>query len=159
MIYSRSSEYAIRAFVSLAAVPRDEFALARDIAKQANIPAYFLAKILQQLARHGLLRSVKGPNGGFRLERAPESISLLDIVTAIDGLGDYQRCLGGMTECNDQASCGLHDGWKRMRSSILKYLEETSIADLARSLEQKRRAMAAQRGSRRGKVREKEKNS
>ncbi|MEZ5355714.1 MAG: Rrf2 family transcriptional regulator [Bryobacteraceae bacterium] len=141
MIYSKSAEYAIRAFVHLAAVPEGKFAMARQIAAQSDIPAHFLAKILQQLARHGYLKSSKGPSGGFSLIRPPETISLLDIVDAVDGIAGYKRCLGGMTECNDEAACGLHDSWKLMRSSILEYLERTSIADVAASLEQKRRAL------------------
>ncbi len=142
MIYSKSAEYAIRAFVYLAAVPEGKFAMARHIAAESEIPAHFLAKILQQLARHGHLKSSKGPTGGFSLTRPPASISLLDIVDAVDGIAGYKRCLGGMTECNDQAACGLHDSWKLMRSSILEYLERTSVADVAASLDQKRRALA-----------------
>ena len=142
MIYSKSAEYAIRAFVYLARVPEGKFAMARQIAAQSDIPAHFLAKILQQLARHGYLKSSKGPTGGFSLTRPPEAISLLDIVDAVDGVDGYKRCLGGMTECNDHAACGLHDSWKHMRSSILEYLEGTSIADVAASLDQKRRALS-----------------
>ena len=61
MIYSRSAEYAIRAFVHLAQVPEGKYAMVKNIAEQEDIPAHFLAKILQQLARKGLLRSSKGP--------------------------------------------------------------------------------------------------
>src|SRR5579885_1414349 len=64
MIYSRSSEYAIRAFVHLAQVPEGKYAMVKNIAEQEDIPAHFLAKILQQLARKGLLRS-QGPHGRF----------------------------------------------------------------------------------------------
>ena len=67
MIYSRSAEYAIRAFVHLAQVPEGKYAMVKNIAEQEDIPAHFLAKILQQLARKGLLRSSKGPTGGFAL--------------------------------------------------------------------------------------------
>ena len=59
MIYSRSAEYAIRAFVNLAQVPEGKYAMVKNIAAQEDIPAHFLAKILQQLARKGLLRSRK----------------------------------------------------------------------------------------------------
>ena len=70
MIYSRSAEYAIRAFVHLAQVQEGKYAMVKNIAEQEDIPAHFLAKILQQLARKGLLRSSKGPTGGFSLRRA-----------------------------------------------------------------------------------------
>lgn len=139
MIYSRSAEYAIRAFVQLAEVPTGKYAMVKQIAEKADIPAHFLAKILQQLARKGFLRSSKGPTGGFSLRHPSADITLLQIVEAVDGLEDYHRCPAGMAECNDQMPCGMHDSWKALRSRIMDYLEQTSIEDLAKALELKRR--------------------
>jgi Rrf2 family protein len=141
MIYSRSTEYAIRAFVNLAQVPDGKYAMVKHIAAQERIPAHFLAKILQQLARKGLLRSSKGPTGGFCLRAAPKDISIIQLVDALDGLNDYQKCVSGLAECTDDAPCGMHDSWKELRSRIMDYLEQTTIADLAAALEQKRRAI------------------
>jgi Rrf2 family iron-sulfur cluster assembly transcriptional regulator len=141
MIYSRSAEYAIRAFVFLAAVPPGKYAMVKQIAEESDIPSHFLAKILQQLARQGFLRSSKGPTGGFALRFPATEINLLQLVEAIDGLADYQRCIGGMTECNDQMRCGMHDSWKALRSRIIEYLEGTTVEDLAKALEVKRRAL------------------
>jgi Rrf2 family transcriptional regulator, iron-sulfur cluster assembly transcription factor len=148
MIYSRSAEYAIRAFIHLASVPGGKFAMVKQIAEQCDIPSHFLAKILQQLARKGFLRSSKGPTGGFTLRMAPEDITVLQIVDSVDGLTDYQRCPGGMTECNDDQPCGMHDSWKALRSRIMEYLERTSIADLANALEQKKRLVEKPRRTR-----------
>jgi Rrf2 family protein len=142
MIYSRSAEYAIRAFVYLARANEGKFVMAKQIATDTDIPGHFLAKILQQLARKGFLKSSKGPTGGFSLKKAADEVSLYDIVDAVDGTTDYERCIGGQSECNDQAPCGLHDAWKRLRSDILKYLQETSVADVADSMEQKEKALA-----------------
>ena len=142
MIYSRSAEYAIRAFVFLADVPEGKYAMVKNIAGECDIPTHFLAKILQQLARKGFLRSSKGPTGGFTLRREAEEINLLEIVDAIDGLSEYQRCPGGMAECNDEAQCGMHDSWKELRARILDYLEDTSIRDVAIAQNQKREAVA-----------------
>ena len=64
MIYSRSAEYAIRALVHIATLPPGEFTMAKNIAADANIPAPFLAKILQDLTRDGFLKSNKGPGNG-----------------------------------------------------------------------------------------------
>jgi len=142
MIYSRSAEYAIRAFVYLAGVPEGKYAMVKNIAEESDTPTHFLAKILQQLARKGFLRSSKGPTGGFTLRRPADEITVLEIVDAIDGLSEYQRCPAGMTECNDEAPCGMHESWKALRSSILEYMEDTTIADVARALQQKREALA-----------------
>jgi Rrf2 family protein len=149
MIYSRSAEYAIRAFVYLAEVPSGKYAMVKQIAEESDIPAHFLAKILQQLARQGFLRSSKGPTGGFALRYPATDITLLQIVESIDGLADYQRCIGGMHECNDQMRCGMHDSWKALRSRIIEYLEGTTVEDLAKALDQKRRALDKQAKRRR----------
>lgn len=148
MIYSRSSEYAIRAFVHLAQVTDSRFVMVKNIAEQEGIPSHFLAKILQQLARKGLLRSSKGPTGGFSLRQGPEEITLFSIVEALDGMGDYEKCISGLAECNDEAPCGMHDSWKDLRLRILEYLEGTSIADLARALEDKRKLLEKPRKTR-----------
>jgi Rrf2 family protein len=142
MIYSRSAEYAIRAFVQLAAVPEGKYAMVKNIAEESETPTHFLAKILQQLARKGFLRSSKGPTGGFTLRRPADEITLLEIIDAIDGLSEYQRCPSGMAECNDEAPCGMHESWKALRSRILEYMEATTIADVAAALQQKREALA-----------------
>ncbi|HWQ53344.1 MAG TPA: Rrf2 family transcriptional regulator [Bryobacteraceae bacterium] len=143
MIYSRSAEYAIRAFVHLAQVPEGKYAMVKNIAEQEGIPAHFLAKILQQLARKGLLRSSKGPTGGFALRMNPEDISLFTIVEALDGMSDYHHCASGLSECNDEMPCSMHDSWVALRSRIMDYLERNTIADLVKALEQKRKAIAA----------------
>jgi len=69
MIYSRSAEYAIRALVQLAPLAPGEYALVKNISADDGIPLHFLAKILQDLARDGFLKSSKGPGGGFRLNQ------------------------------------------------------------------------------------------
>jgi Rrf2 family iron-sulfur cluster assembly transcriptional regulator len=145
MIYSRSAEYAIRAFVHMATLPEDEYAMVKHIAADNGIPAHFLAKILQELARDGFLKSSKGPRGGFRLRPAPADVSMLQIVEAVDGAGRYDRCIGGNAECNDRVACGMHDSWMALRSRIIGYLEGTSIADLANALGEKRRLLSRPR--------------
>jgi Rrf2 family protein len=145
VIYSRSAEYAIRAFVHLATLPAGEYAMVKQIAAEEEIPSHFLAKILQDLVRDGFLRSSKGPRGGFRLNLPAREISMLKIVEAVDGSGRFERCIGGSAECNDRAACGMHDSWKVLRSRIIGYLEGTSIADLANALVEKRRQIAQAR--------------
>src|SRR6266853_97622 len=134
MIYSRSAEYAIRAFVHLAQVQEGKYAMVKNIAEQEGIPAHFLAKILQQLARKGLLRSSKGPTGGFALRVEPSEIRLLDIVEALDGLAPYQQCASGLSECSDEMPCSMHDSWIALRSRIMDYLGKNTIADLVANL-------------------------
>jgi Rrf2 family protein len=145
MLYSRSAEYALRAVVHLAALAPGEYALVKTIAADTGIPSHFLAKILQELARDGFLKSSKGPGGGFRLGQTADEISMLRIVEAVDGAGRFDRCIGGSPECNDRALCAMHDSWKALRSRIIEYLGGTSVADLAKALDEKRRLLARPR--------------
>jgi DNA-binding IscR family transcriptional regulator len=69
-------------------------------------------------------------------------IRLLDIVEALDGLAPYQQCASGLSECNDDMPCSMHDSWVALRSRIMDYLGKNSIADLAKALETKKRNLA-----------------
>ena len=121
--------------------------MVKSIAEQEDIPAHFLAKILQTLARKGLLRSSKGPTGGFALKVDASEIRLLDIVEALDGLSSYQQCASGLAECTDEMPCSMHDSWINLRSRIMDYLGRNTIADLAKALEQKKKALSIQKKS------------
>lgn len=132
MIYSKSAEYAIRAAIRLAQLPDGDFAMAKDIAQEEEIPAPFLAKILQELARKGVLRSVKGPSGGFSLKKKPSEIRLLDIVGAIDGLTQYSRRPESYGECSTRNACLLRDSWMALHSRIMDYLERNTIGSLVK---------------------------
>ena len=123
--------------------------MVKHIAATEGIPTHFLAKILQQLARKGLLRSSKGPTGGFALRAPADEVRLLDIVEALDGLGEYQKCAAGLSECSDEMPCPMHDSWKTLRSRIMDYLGRNTIEDLAKALEQKRRLIEKQRRGKR----------
>lgn len=143
MIYSRSSEYAIRACVNLARIPPGKCAMVKDIAKDEKIPAHFLAKILQSLARKGLLRSTRGPSGGFCLELPAPDLKLLTIVHAVDGLAAYERCVAGLPACSDDTPCPMHKDWSRLRTRILDYLERSSIGELAGAVSRAKRERRA----------------
>jgi Rrf2 family iron-sulfur cluster assembly transcriptional regulator len=142
MIYSKSSEYAIRASIHLAQLTNGDYAMAKDIAAQEEIPAPFLAKILQELARKGVLQSVKGPAGGFCLKRKATEVRLLDIVAAIDGLDGYSRCAEGYSECSSKNACPLHDNWMALQSRIMEYLERNTIGGIVKSIGVKNKAAA-----------------
>jgi len=145
MIYSRSAEYAVRAFIHLGSLPQGEYALVKHIAADAGMPAPFLAHILQTLVRVGLLESSKGPGGGFRLRLPASDLPLARVVEAVDGPGRYLTCPAGMPECNDRVACGMHDSFQPVRSRIIEYLEGTSVAELAKALGEKRRKLARPR--------------
>ena len=140
MMYSRSVEYAFRALTYLARQPKGSQKLARQIARSERVPAFFLAKTLQQLARNGVLRSVKGPTGGFALDRPPNKITLMEVIEVLDGSGTYDRCIVGLRECNDQVLCPVHDSFKSLRERLKRYLSRTTVAQLVTESERKRQA-------------------
>jgi Rrf2 family protein len=85
MRLSNASSYAIHSLVHMAAKKNSQLVPSHLIAREQGIPERFLLKVLRPLVNLGILRSVKGPNGGYRLARAPKDISLLEIVEAVDG--------------------------------------------------------------------------
>jgi Rrf2 family iron-sulfur cluster assembly transcriptional regulator len=139
MLYSRSAEYAIRALVYMARIPEGKYAMTRVIAEEEQIPVHFLAKILQELARKGLLKSNKGPSGGFTLKVPADEIYLLQIVEAMDGPSLSQSC--------DQVPWIL-DSWKALHSRIMESLGQSTVAAVAQALAESRESKKAKRSRR-----------
>lgn len=131
VLYSRSCEYGIQAMLYLSLRGDERLALIREIAEHFGIPNPFLAKIVQQLVKAGLIRSFKGRRGGIKLSRNADEIRLIEIVSAIDTLGVFNRCILGFPSCSDTHWCPMHESWKEMRGSIQNYFETKSLADLA----------------------------
>ncbi len=136
MIYSKACEYAIRAMTHLAR-HSDRLCLAREVSTQEEIPQYFLSKILQNLARDGLLKSMKGPGGGFQLMKPAGEITLYDIKAAVDGVADLTECAVGLGCCTDETPCPLHDTFKPLREQIERYLQSTTLEEMAQAVEVK----------------------
>ena len=130
---SKTSRYALRAATFLAERFEDSKSLqVQEIAEGTDVPRNYLAKILHQLARQGVLVSVRGPRGGFRLAREPAEISLADVVDPVEpGLGN-KHCLLGRPTCSDDDPCPAHSRWQHLSGDLARFLEETSLADLIR---------------------------
>lgn len=132
MIYSNACEYGIRAATHLAArYEEGGLVKLRDIVEVEDIPAPFLSQILQRLVGAGLLRSTRGPTGGYGLSRPPSKITLHDIKAAVDGVGDLEQCAVGLGACSDRMPCPLHNSWQPIRQQIRVYLRETTLEQMA----------------------------
>ena len=131
MLFSRSTEYAIRAMVYLSSLKAGELAGAREISEAESIPMPFLWKILHMLARQRLVRSFKGLHGGYELAVGAERVSLSTIVSVADGNEFRDRCVLGLPECSSRHPCPLHEQWKGIRTDLACMLDQTSLADLA----------------------------
>jgi Rrf2 family transcriptional regulator, iron-sulfur cluster assembly transcription factor len=133
---SNSSRYGIRAAIYLASRQnRNENTGLKQISTDLNLPMPFMAKILQQLAKNRILRSVKGPNGGFSLLKNPGKITLYDIVEIIDGKDLFVNCIIHDDTCagvrKSKKPCPVHEDYTKVRSEIIKLFRTRTIAELA----------------------------
>ena len=134
VIFSRQCEYALQATIYLALQPEGEMTSIKELTARLEIPAPFLAKILQSLTYKGLLKSLKGPAGGFALAMPATDITLFHIVEAIDGAALIQNCVMGFPECSGQNPCAVHDRWALLRDGIYSMLVNKNIAEVAREM-------------------------
>jgi len=129
---SKKADYALIAMKHLA-LHGDEGASssAREIAEQYDIPIELMAKVLQRLVRSGLLASHQGTRGGYELGRAPDSISVADVIQAIDGPLQVTACSTDDEQCDQFAKCNVRDPLWRIKERILDALRSSTLADLA----------------------------
>ena len=137
MIFSSSTEYAIRGLSELAGRGSEVPVMLDDLVSGTDLPRDFLAKVFQKLVHGGVLRSAKGRGGGFTLAQPAHEITLISIVEAIDGPQIFDRCVVGLEKCNDHMPCPQHDLYKPIRQRLKDYMVTTSLADLAASLKAK----------------------
>lgn len=138
-MFSPTCQYAIRALCYLARHGGGSPVLARQIAEAEDIPRQFLSKILHQLGQKGLVRSQKGPGGGFLLARPASSLTLGEITTAIDGVQEIsKRCILGLELCTDATPCVLHEAWKTFRDQYEVTIGAMTLADMVTIVESKR---------------------
>jgi Rrf2 family protein len=130
MRISARADYAVRAALMLAAAPDDALVSSESIATAEEIPASFLEGILTSLRRAGIAESRRGANGGFRLARDAASVSIADVVRAVDGPLVFVRDSRPSDLRYTGASTGLLDVWVALRASVRSVLEETSLASV-----------------------------
>jgi len=121
---------ALRHLTMTAARPRTS-ASAKDIADAYGMPLPLLSKILQKLARGGLLTSEQGTNGGYRLARPAQDISTLEVIRTIDGPIILTQCFTEHAGCDQSALCPVREPLRKVHEGILGLLANISLADLA----------------------------
>ena len=128
---SKKADYALIAMKHLALRDDTASSSAREIAELYAIPIELMAKVLQRLARRGLLLSQQGTRGGYQLARVPGQISVADVIQAIDGPVTVTACSTDEGQCEQFAKCNVRDPLWKVRERILTALGECTIADLA----------------------------
>lgn len=131
MELTRKGEYAIRGIVYLASRPGDQVCLLSEIAAAVDVPQTFLAKIFQQFSKIGLVRSYRGTGGGFVLGRAPDKITLLEVVEAVEGPITPNRCVTGSGDCNRSTECNVHPVWMKVQEQVRELLNGITLKELA----------------------------
>ena len=141
-MFSNTAKYAIRASIYLAMQQENNQPVKVGIKKMAedlDMPVYFLGKIMQTLAKNKILKSYKGPNGGFKFNVNPDEISLYDIIKIFDGTEIFDKCMLGLNLCKNDPNmkkiCPLADNLDVCMAKIKDDLQQKKIGLIAKSLQ------------------------
>jgi Rrf2 family protein len=134
---SKTCEYAIRAMIYIAQKSTNGNKVGiKEIALGIDSPVHFIAKILQDLSKRGLVQSLKGPNGGFYLDAANLKHSLADIVKVVDGDKIFSGCGLGLKQCSETHPCPIHNEFKKVRNDMHRMLEKAKLGEFTNRLNQ-----------------------
>ena len=128
---SKLTDYATVVMACLAARGSD-LASAQALADSARLEVPTVSKLLKQLAQAGLVVSTRGVNGGYRLARAPERITIADIVIAIEGPIGMTECSVHSGVCGHEPHCGVRVNWRRINQAIAGALASVTLAEMSR---------------------------
>jgi Rrf2 family transcriptional regulator, iron-sulfur cluster assembly transcription factor len=132
MRLTTKGRFAVTAMLDLALSEIDRPVTLAGISERQEISLSYLEQLFSRLRRNGLVKSVRGPGGGYRIAKALEDISVSDIITAVDEQIDATQC-GGNENCHEERRCMTHDLWSSLNVRILEYLSGVSLAELVAS--------------------------
>ena len=130
MKLSTKGRYAVRMMLDLALQSRESPTLIRDISKRQGISDLYLEQLFVRLKTAGLVRSIRGPKGGFMLTKLPSQISLGDILEAMEGSTAPVECVDDVALCSRADSCMTRKVWAEMKKAMNEVLESTTLQDL-----------------------------
>ena len=139
-MFSKSTEYALRAIIYLAQKSSVEHKIGiTELAQAIDSPKSFTAKILQKLTRSkNLINSVTGPTGGFYLTDLAKKKSLLYVLTLLEDEGIITGCILGLKECSEKNPCPMHSEYKKIKPQLLDMMDHKTIAELASEMKDPR---------------------
>jgi Rrf2 family protein len=129
-VLRRNTDYALRIMVDLANRFNGEFISARQLAEDGNFSYQLGCKILQKLHKTGLVKSNMGPKGGFALSREPSAITLMEVITALQGGIRLNRCLLGGRGCEFEPECEIHTKLTCLQLYIDGYLGGITLQEI-----------------------------
>jgi len=131
MQLTRAADYGVRVMIHLASLPDDARTLLPALAEATGSPESFLSKVLQTLARAGLITSRRGKTGGFAILPRGRQASMFDVIEAIDGPIHLNVCLVNGSSCERSVTCPAHPVWAQAQRAMLDVLMRASIAEMA----------------------------
>lgn len=129
-MFTSSTQYAIRAIVYMARNKSDKKFKVAELAAELNIPPPYLSKVLQNLARNGVISSTKGPGGGFFVDDSNLKMRLIDVITATEGPMIFKKCILGLDSCSEKNPCFLHNEYVQIKKILERPLYQTDFEDL-----------------------------
>lgn len=132
MRLTTKGRFAVMAMIDLAECQADSPVSLASIAERQGISFSYLEQLFGKLRRYQLVRSVRGPGGGYRLARDAADITVADIVIAVDEQLDATSC-GGEQNCVDARRCRAHHLWANLNRRMFAYLESVTLANLVAS--------------------------
>lgn len=135
-MFSKTCKYGIKATLFIAQKSQlDERVSLKEIAAAIDSPVAFTAKILQVLAKEHIINSIKGPKGGFEIDKVQlPKITIKQVVKAIDGDSLFNGCALGLNECNEKEPCPMHDNFVSIRDQLNETLASSNLLDVAVNL-------------------------
>ena len=129
MKLSKTSKYTLRLLSFMVNSGKQVFSSGL-LAKELNMPDKYLRRIMTNMSKKGFVKSIRGKNGGYVFAKNANSITLWDVINAVEGVENYTGCILGFSECSDENPCSLHDLYVPVRNRITSFLNTTTIADL-----------------------------
>lgn len=130
---TRRGDYAVRAMLALAGPGSDGWLSVNRIATAMSIPVRFLPAVMRDLAKTGLVESRTGRSGGYRLARAAQQITLLDVIDAVEPEDDARRCVLRGIPCGQDGLCVVHYTFDEARVAHRQRLADATLASLTRT--------------------------
>jgi Rrf2 family protein len=143
MKLSTRGRYGARALVELAKHDGEGPLALKEMAERQQIPLKYLEQIAMVLKSAKLIKSIRGPSGGYTLARPPEEINLLEIVETLEGSLSFVNCVKDPSTCDRVESCAFNDLWKRISTETSKILRSVTLAEMARKDCEKQSSVAS----------------
>jgi len=133
MKLNQATDYAFRMVLHMALLPSGSKVTGAVLAEQELIPERFLLKIMRSLIAAGIMKSFRGVDGGFALNRNPQEISLFDVIRAVEGDAYLQRCLYDVGSCSKscKGNCAIKEAMGAIQHQLINQLEEVDFKTLA----------------------------